>query len=54
MIPQDCTGFGFGSQAHPAAYIEIRVGGCNAGDGPKYRQMWNYFLLGPFVQGTLK
>jgi hypothetical protein len=34
-----CAGFfWFVCKAHPAAHIEIRVGGCNAVDGPKDKQ----------------
>ena len=38
IIPQDGAGFGFVTKAHPAAHIEIRVGGRNAVDGPKDKQ----------------
>jgi hypothetical protein len=48
IIPQDCAGFGLVSKAHPAAHIEIRVGGCNAVDRTKVScKLWNYYLLGP-------
>ncbi|MGB8335457.1 MAG: hypothetical protein WCE56_13260, partial [Desulfobacterales bacterium] len=46
IIPQDCAGFGFVCKAHPAAHIEIRVGGCNAVDGPKDKQDVELFLSG--------
>jgi hypothetical protein len=46
IIPQDCAGFGFAYKAHPAAHIEIRVGGCNAVDGPKDKQDVELFLAG--------
>ncbi|MEN8690650.1 MAG: hypothetical protein AB1Z20_11140, partial [Desulfobacterales bacterium] len=45
-IPQDCAGFGFVYKAHPAAHIEIRVGGCNAVDGPKDKQGVELFFAG--------
>ena len=47
MFPQDSAGFGFAYKAHPAAHIEIRVGGCNAVDGPKDKPDVELFFLGP-------
>ena len=35
ITPRDSAGFGFVYKAHTAAHIEIRVGDCNAVDGPK-------------------
>jgi hypothetical protein len=37
---------GFVYKAHPAAHIEIRVGGCNAVDGPKDKQDVELFFAG--------
>ena len=37
-MPQDGAGFWFVTKAHPSVHIEICVGGCNAGDGPKDNQ----------------
>jgi len=45
-MPQDGAGFGFVYEAHPAAHIEMRVGGWCAEDGPKGKQLWNYFVPG--------
>jgi len=45
-MPQDCAGFGFVGKAQPAAHIEIRVGGCNAADGPKDKQDVALFFSG--------
>jgi hypothetical protein len=45
-ISQDSAGFGFVYKAHPAAHIEIRVGGCNAADGPKDKQDVELFFAG--------
>ncbi|MGD9273433.1 MAG: hypothetical protein PVI65_03630, partial [Desulfobacterales bacterium] len=42
----DCAGFGFVYKAHTAAHIEIRVGGCNAVDGPKDKQGVELFFAG--------
>jgi hypothetical protein len=38
--------FWFVCKAHPSAYIEICVGGCNAGDGQKGKQDVGFFLPG--------
>jgi len=46
LFPQDCAGFGFVYRAHPAVHIEIRVGGCNAVDGPKDKQDVELFPAG--------
>jgi len=48
-MPQDGAGFGFVYTAHPAAHIEINVGGRNAADGPKGKQGVKLFF-----SGTLK
>ena len=48
-MPQYCAGFGLVYKTHPAAHIEIRVGGCNAVDGPKGKQDVELFF-----SGTLK
>jgi hypothetical protein len=45
-MPQDCAEFGFVYKAHPTAHIEIRVGGCNAVDGPKGKQDVELFFSG--------
>jgi hypothetical protein len=43
---ESCLSFGPSTAAHPAALIEIRVGGCAAVDQPKSGAiLWNYFLL---------
>jgi hypothetical protein len=47
MFPQDSAGIEFVYKAHPAAHIEIRVGGCNAVDGPKEQQDVELFFAGP-------
>jgi hypothetical protein len=47
LIPRYCAEFGFVCKAHPAAHIGIRVGGRDAVDMPKDRQMLIYFLKGP-------
>jgi hypothetical protein len=39
-----CAGFWFVCKAHPPAHFEIRVGGCNAVDGPKDKQEVTVFL----------
>jgi hypothetical protein len=58
IIPRDCAGFGFVYKAHPAAPIEIRVGGCNTADETKDRQDVELFFLEPLrakaVAGSLK
>jgi len=46
IIPLDCAGFGLAYKAHPAAHIEIRVGGCNAVDWPKDKQDVELFFAG--------
>jgi hypothetical protein len=45
-MAQECAGFGFVCEAHPAAHIEIRVGGCNAAAGPKDKQGVELFFSG--------
>jgi hypothetical protein len=45
-MPEDCAGLGFVYKAHPAAHIEIRVGGRNAVDGPKDKQDVDLFSAG--------
>ncbi|MFZ0611553.1 MAG: hypothetical protein WAM73_04890, partial [Desulfobacterales bacterium] len=46
IIPQDCAGYWPVCKAHPAAHIEIRVGGCNAVDGSKVKQDVELFFAG--------
>jgi hypothetical protein len=46
ITPQDCAGFGFDYKAHPAAHIEIRVGGCSAAGGPEDKQDVELFFAG--------
>ena len=50
-MPQDCAGFGFVFKAHPAAHIEIPVGGCNTVDGPKDKQGVELFFSGTLIVG---
>jgi hypothetical protein len=47
-------GFGFVYKARPAGHIEIRVGGCNAVDGPKDKQDVELFLTGVLNAVTQK
>jgi hypothetical protein len=50
IMPQDGAGFGFVYKAQPAAHIEIRVGGCNAVDGPKDKQDVELFFAGALTR----
>ena len=43
-------GFWFLCKAHPSAYIEICVGGCNAGDGQKGKQDVGLFFTGALTR----
>jgi hypothetical protein len=45
-MPQEHAGFEFVYKAHPAAHIEIRVGGCNAVGDPKDKRDVELFLAG--------
>jgi hypothetical protein len=51
-VPQDGAEFGFVYKAHPAAHIEIRLGGCNTVDGPKGKQDVDLFFSGSLSAGN--
>ena len=51
-MPHDCAGLWFVYKAHPPAHIGIRLGGCNAVDGPQDKQEVELFFAGALI--TLK